>query len=87
MTDSTFRLTDRDIDALIHDEAYYVFPGTTVTVCCITTKNGFSVVGESACLSLNNFDREIGQKIARENAREKLWALEGYAYKTIRNQK
>jgi hypothetical protein len=45
------------------------------------------VIGESACLSLNNFDREIGQEIARHNAREKLWALEGYAVKTIRNQK
>ena len=87
MTDSTFRLTDADIDALIHEEAYHVFPGTTVTVCCLTTKNGFSVVGESACLSLNNFDREIGQNITRNNAREKLWALEGYAVKTIRNQK
>ena len=41
-------------------------------------RNGFHVVGESAAASPENFDAEIGRKIARDNARNKIWALEGY---------
>ena len=72
------RLTPEKIDAVIVGEAYYVFPDTTLTVCALTLKNGFIVTGESAAASPENFDREIGQKIARENARAKIWPLEGY---------
>lgn len=36
-------------------EAYYVFPGTTLTVCALTLRNGFQVVGESAAASPENF--------------------------------
>lgn len=73
------RLTPDVIDATIVSEDYYVFPGTTLTVCCLKLRNGFTVTGESACASPDNFDREIGKKISRQNAREKIWALEGYA--------
>ena len=59
-------------------EAYYVFPGTTLTVVCLTLLNGFTVVGESACASPENFNAEIGRKLAREHARNKIWQLEGY---------
>lgn len=72
------RLTPAHIDAQIADEAYYVFPGTTLTVCALTLRNGFIVTGESAAASAANFDAEIGKKIARDNARNKIWALEGY---------
>ena len=72
------RLTSEDIDATIAGEDYYVFPGTTLTVCCLKLKNGFAVTGESAAVSPENFDVEIGKKIARSNARDKIWALEGY---------
>jgi hypothetical protein len=72
------RLTPALIDATIVGEAYYVFPGTTLTVCALTLKNGFQVVGESAAASPANFNAELGQKIARDNARNKIWALEGY---------
>ena len=75
------RLTPADIDAAIAGEQYHVFEGTTLTVCCLTLRNGFTVTGESAAASPENFDREIGQKIARQNAREKIWALEGYRLK------
>jgi len=54
---------------------------TTLTVCCLKLKNGFTVTGESAAASPENFDVEIGKKIARTNAREKIWALEGYLLK------
>jgi AAA15 family ATPase/GTPase len=75
------RLTPADIDNAIIDEAYYVFPNTTFTVCLLTLKNGFNVSGESAAASLENFDAEIGRKIAKDNARTKIWALEGYLLK------
>ena len=73
------RITPAQIDAAIAGEAYHVFPGTTLTVCALTLRNGFQVVGESACASPENFDAELGRKIARDNARGKIWALEGYA--------
>ena len=72
------RITPESINAVIAKEQYYVFPDTTLTVCALTLLNGFQVVGESACASPENFDAEIGRRIARDNARQKIWALEGY---------
>lgn len=72
------RITPAMIDASIAGEQYHVFPGTTLTVCALTLANGFQVVGESACASPANFDAEVGRKIARADARAKIWALEGY---------
>ncbi len=72
------RLTPEQIDATIVNEVYETYSGTTLTVCILFLRNGFQVVGESAAVSLDNFDAEIGRKIARENAREKIWSLEGY---------
>ena len=75
------RITPDMIDANIKSEAYHVFDGSCLTVCCLTLQNGFTVTGESACASPENFDAEIGRKIARENAINKVWPLMGYALK------
>lgn len=75
------RITLARIDEVIEDVQYHVFPGTMVTVCCITLKNGFNTIGESACASPENFDAELGEKIAFGNAKQKIWALEGYLLK------
>lgn len=72
------RLTPDLIDAQIIAEEYHVFSGTTLTVCCLVLQNGFCVTGESAAADPANFDETIGRKIARQNAREKIWPLEGY---------
>lgn len=72
------RLNPGMIDAAIASEQYHVFPNTTMTVCALTLQNGYIVTGESAAASPENFNQEIGRKIARENARNKIWALEGY---------
>lgn len=72
------RITPADLDAEIVSEDYHVFQGSCLTVCCMTLKNGFTVTGESACASPENFNAEIGQKIARANAREKIWPLLGF---------
>jgi hypothetical protein len=52
-----------------------------LTICILVLKNGFTVVGKSACASPENFDRELGRKIAREDAKRQIWPLEGYLLK------
>ncbi len=52
-----------------------------LTFCVLVLKNGFTVTGESACASPENFDADIGRKIARKNAEQKIWPLMGYALK------
>ena len=52
-----------------------------LTFCVLVLRNGFTVTGESACASPENFDAELGRKIARKNAVEKCWPLMGYALK------
>lgn len=50
-----------------------------LTFCVLVLRNGFTVTGESACASPENFDAEMGKKIARQNAINKVWPLMGYA--------
>lgn len=76
---SANRLTPDDIDNLIRHVQYHHFPGTTVTVCAITLANGYAVIGESASATLENFNVQLGQQYAYENARAKIWPLAGYA--------
>ncbi|HDN9016715.1 TPA: hypothetical protein P2I01_003619 [Aeromonas salmonicida] len=52
-----------------------------LTFCVLILKNGFTVTGESAYASPENFSAELGRKIARENAINKVWMLEGYLLK------
>ncbi|EAP6673928.1 hypothetical protein PC032_004832 [Salmonella enterica] len=52
-----------------------------LTFCVLVLRNDFTVTGESACASPENFDPEIGRKIARDNAVNKIWMLEGYLLK------
>ena len=56
-------------------------PLELLTFCVLVLRNGFTVTGESACVSRENFDAEIGRKVARENAINKMWPLLGYALK------
>jgi len=87
------RVTLADIEANIASEHYInagdaVYPGEIaawpyehlrlLTFCVLVLKNGFTVTGESACASPENFDAEIGRKIARQNAISKIWPLMGY---------
>ena len=73
----------------LHEETYVgrekpapdnsdLLPLDLLTFCVLVLKNGFTVTGESACASPENFNAEIGRKIARENAVAKVWPLMGY---------
>ena len=75
------RITPEHLEIVISHEQYYVFPDSTFTACLLTLRNGYNVLGESACASPENFNAEIGRKIARSNAVNKIWSLEGYLLK------
>lgn len=64
-----------------HNENEAEGPMRRLTFCVLILDNGFTVTGESACASPENFDAEIGRKIARANAVDKVWPLMGYALK------
>ncbi len=49
-----------------------------LTICVLVMWNGFVVMGKSACASPENFDAELGRKIARQDAFNQIWPLEGY---------
>lgn len=72
------KVTKEGMEAKIAKVDYMVLPNSTVTVCNITMKNGYSVRGESACVDPRNYNMEIGQNLAYKDAFSKLWALEGY---------
>ena len=74
------RLTPDLIESVVAKEEYHILTDV-LTVCVLTLKNGFTVTGESACASPENFDKELGEKIARRNASDKIWSLEGYLLK------
>ena len=77
------RGTEASLSTFAETGSKYWHPGLALlTFCVLTLKNGFTVTGESACASPENFDFEIGRKIARENAKQKIWPLMGYALKT-----
>ena len=90
------RVTPADIEANIAAENYFTAAdgiGASgqapvhsthhlLTFCVLVLANGFTVTGESACASPENFNEEIGRKIARQNAVAKIWPLMGYELRT-----
>ena len=89
------RVTPADIEVSIAKELFFTagqaarglnLPASPsddlLTFCVLTLRNGFTVTGESACASPENFDAEIGRNIARQNAVSKVWPLLGYELKT-----
>ena len=72
---------EAELDAYANNEPSFDGPLPLLTFCVLVLRNGFTVTGESACASPENFDPEIGRKIARRNAEQKIWPLMGYALK------
>lgn len=88
--DSEHYFTARDgvvgieLDAGLIDEASGTATPASLsllTFCVLVLRNGFTATGESACASPENFDAELGRKIARQNAIAKVWPLMGYELK------
>ena len=88
------RITPDDIEANVIGESYFTAadgvcgslqqnvpvpePLELLTFCVLVLRNGFTVTGESACASPENFNAELGRKIARDKAVAKVWSLMGY---------
>lgn len=68
---------DRILSKVV-SETYTTLPSGKVMVCELMLENGFSVRGEAAVVSKDNFIEEIGRKISKENAINSIWQLEGY---------
>ncbi len=94
---TALRITPDYIESVITEECYINPPDdirnynelsvdgqkalAVLTICILVLNNGFIVTGESACASPEDFDKEIGRKVARRNAVNKIWELEGYLLK------
>lgn len=78
------RVTKEQIEDRIADIAFMrlgehlLSSGVTATLCTLTLDNGFSVRGESACVDPKNYDREIGERFAYDDAFRKLWPFFGF---------
>jgi hypothetical protein len=72
------KLTIEKLQSLVKSTGYFNLEDTTTTICALETLSGFIIIGKSACLNIEDFDAEIGKKIAYDNAIEQLWELEGY---------
>ena len=82
MMDTHNTVTPQMINAKIDKEQYFK-AGEKTTVCVLTLRNGFEIVGSSACVDPENFDLEVGQKWARKDAVDQVEKLEGYALQSI----
>lgn len=71
------------LDAVVNAD-YWRLGETTTTICQLTLKNGYTVIGQSACIDPTQFNKTIGEKVAWDNAIEKVWDLEGYLLKQRR---
>lgn len=67
-----------EVDELMAIPGQCTKPLRLLTFCVLVLRNGFTVTGESACASPENFDAAIGRKIARQNAEQKIWLLLGF---------
>lgn len=75
------KVTKESIEAKIEGVSY--LQHDHLTICVITMKNGFMALGKSAPASASNFDKEVGQRLAYDDAFRSLWAFEGYLLREI----
>jgi len=72
------KVTKEALIAKIANVSYVLMPDGRTTICQLTMQNGFTVRGESSCVSVENFNKELGEKYAYEKAFDNAWAFEGY---------
>ena len=95
-TSTAPRVTLDDVHNFIEEEIYFrgslALQGTTseksadilscITFCILVLKNGYTVTGQSACVSPENFNYQIGKEIAKQNAVDQIWPLLGFNLKS-----
>lgn len=72
------KVTNELIESQIESVEYEILKGSTVTRCQIIMKCGFRFVGESACIDPSNFNKELGEKYAYEDAFNQIWKPYGF---------
>lgn len=72
------KVTEQDLINKVKGITYTLLPNKRTTICQLTLENGFTVEGKSACVSIENYNQELGEKFAYEDAIRQLWQLEGY---------
>ena len=72
------RISADGLTKLTRSVDYIHIPGTTMTLALLHTVDGFITVGHSAAASKENYRQHIGRELAFKDARNRLWALEGY---------
>ncbi len=72
------KVTMEEILAAIKDVSFTLLPNKRTTICQLTLDNGFTVEGGSSCVSIENYDQAIGEKIAKDNAINAMWQLLGF---------
>lgn len=78
------RLTPEYIDSRISSvDCFRHSPTSSLTICVLTTVNGFSFIGHSASVDPDNDIQRIGEKLAIEDARRQIWSHEGYVLKSL----
>lgn len=94
-TNTAIRVTEEDVKNNIVSVVYFTAANGVsntphsphpahglLTFCVIVLKNGFTVTGESACAAPENYNKEIGERLAYQQAFNKIWMLMGYELKT-----
>lgn len=72
------KVTLDHIRAAIEEINYLHIDNSTLTICILKLKNGIEVVGESACVSQENYNREFGEQLALDSAIDKCWPMFGF---------
>lgn len=79
--DARYEFTaDRVVETLSPEAgATATAPLKLLSICILVMKNGFTIIGKSAPASPQNFNADLGRKLAYEDAVRQLWPLMGFA--------
>lgn len=79
------KITQAQIDTLLIEANYQIAHRVFGKQCIVIAqlRNGFTIIGESACVDPNNYDEEIGHSLAMKRISDKLWELEGYSLQKV----
>ena len=74
------KVTQEQINNILDNSDYKIFHRVFDKQCVVVAllPNGFTLVGESACVDTNNYDETIGYDLAMKDIEKQLWMLEGY---------